>query len=447
MTDVADPFVPPASGRSPLVDAATGIVHRVWSEPLPSLGPPGLRLWFAQLSSTEPFGSPLGADTATGCTWWDDEAARRAAIGEAVEWYAANLVPRDLLRARARDLPPHERVDPAELALYSPDQLAADGFPFVPFTDDVEVRWSTGTALFDGSRRFVPASVVHLAYTTGATTGQPLMNFPVNAGIAAGADGHDPVHAALAEVVERDALAEAWTFGAPLVPLRIPWWFARELGAGDGAEWTFLRLPTRVACPGVLAVVRDRRRRLVGVGAAVRADAVDAARKASAEAMVALSGAVGIEHSDLCPFAGSGEHGGPLVPWREDRTYRSAYRDDWHDVVDITCHAQLYVDPAMVDALDRRLGQLTADADEVALEDVPTLDGPHRIAERLVAAGFDPVVVDVTTSDVRSLGWRVVRAVVPGLRATAPAAFPYLGETRRSRRHDGAPYLGPVPHV
>lgn len=430
-----------------IVDAVAGIVFRTWPETLPAFGPPGLRIQLAQLSRTDPFGSPLGSDTTAGCTWWDADAAVVAALGEALEWYSASLVPSEFGRAAAHELDRHERVELTDLALYAPEQRSTPGFPFQPLDAALPIRWARGTSIADGRSVLVPASLTYLGYTTGPTAGEPLTNLPVNAGLAAHTDPAIALASALGEVVERDAVAEAWTFHAPLVPLALPAWFTTSLGADDATTWRFYRLPTRVDVAGVLAVVRHHGHAVVGVGAAVRADPIAAARKAAAEAMVAASGAIEIDRADSRQCARLVDDDGPLSPWRSDRAYRRSYREDWRDAVDIACHAQLYVDPVMQAELTGRLDELSRGQTPIALESLPQLSRADDLASLLLGAGFEPLAVDVTTSDVAGLGWRVVRAVVPGLRPTGPAAFPYLGETRRSRPHRAPPYLGPIPHV
>ncbi|MFV0308753.1 MAG: YcaO-like family protein [Desertimonas sp.] len=444
MSAIGDPAAVRPSLTS-VVDASCGIVTRAWSEELPTFGPPALRMFLAQLAPTDRLGPPLGSDTTAGTAWWSDEAARWAAIGEAVEWYCASLVPEDLADVASTDLDPARRLDLADVALYSHEQLSTPGFPFEPLSADRTRRWAWGARL-DASPVAVPASLVYLGYGSGPTRTASLANLPVNAGLGAHYDRDRAVAAAVAEAIERDALAEAWTFGAALEPLALPDWFEVELAADGSTRWQLFRLPTCVDAAGVMAVVHHPEQGAFGVGAAVRDHGVAAARKAVAEAMVSANGGLEIQRANSRQCARLLDDGGPLSPWRADRQYRRSYREDWRDVVDIACHAQLYVDPAMQQGALDRFAALTAGRPAVPLESV--IGAPlDALAEELVRGGFDPIVVDVTTTDVAVAGWTVVRVVVPGLRATAPAAFPALGETRRSRLHPGSPHLDPVPHV
>jgi ribosomal protein S12 methylthiotransferase accessory factor len=73
----------------------------------------------------------------------DPGAARAAAIGEAAERYAGSYVPLGRIRlGAARDL--DAAVEPESFGLFSTEQYAQPGFPFVPFASATPVRWVDG---------------------------------------------------------------------------------------------------------------------------------------------------------------------------------------------------------------------------------------------------------------------------------------------------------------
>ena len=82
------------------------------------------------------------------------------ATGEAVERYCGNVVPEDLVRgsASALELAGSRVVDPAEFALYSEDQYRLPGFPFVPFTSDLNIRWVLGHTMDEKVPTYVACS-------------------------------------------------------------------------------------------------------------------------------------------------------------------------------------------------------------------------------------------------------------------------------------------------
>jgi ribosomal protein S12 methylthiotransferase accessory factor len=392
--------------------------------------PAALHFRTVELSPTDRFGAPLVGTTAAGCAWWDAAAAEAAAVGEAAEWYCGSLVPQTLRHAARRDLA--GRVIGPDATLYSPAQYATAGFPFVPFTDDLVVGWAAGTDLDTAEPVQVAASLVHLGYGAGPTFGVPRVNLPVNAGIAAGPDAASARRSALREVFERDALATAWHTGADLPELILP---PRWSGLFGALRARLHRVPTRHGAHVLLAVLHDEQAGVLGVGAAMRPDAVDAALKAFAEAAMSVAVAADLAGEDSTVLPRLQAPHGALQPWRADRAYRDSYRADLRDVIDISCHVQWYLDPRSQKDLHARLdgGGRAGPLDDLA----PTADAD----ELRRAAGLRGAAVDVTTSDIAAAGLRVVRVVVPALRSTAPAALPFLGGL------DGVTVLDPVPHA
>lgn len=404
----------PTAPTSVLSDRRTGLVTGLHSDQLHSAqGSRGLHVAYADLALVG-----CGRPTVAGASWADPAAARAAALGEAVERYCGHLVPLlstvdtwHGLRERGRPA-----VDPAALALYRPGQRT----PFTGLTRDDTIAWTVGTAP-DAATTWLPAS---LCYLSPVDQDRPA-HLPVAAGIAAGPTLEWARAAALAEVVERHALATAWHGGYTLPPLprRVPGWTG-ELRA----------VPNRFGAPVVIAVAR--RDGLLGIGCALGTDVSTGAGKAAAEAVQSLrtvqvvaAGVPAWERPD-----------GPLATYRADRRYADSYAPDWADTTDIVCHAQLLADPRIVRTVSERLAGGTAPPAGHTWSDAG-LD----LDAGLATQGFVPLTVDLTTPDVATAGYAVARVVVPGLRSTAPAAFPFLG--------DGAdplparPCLIPVPHI
>ncbi len=419
-----------AFGR--LVDPRLGLLRRLALEPLPPHLPPGLCQARAEIADSRAF-SPWTSDAAAaGLAWWNAEAARAAAVGEAVERYCGNVVPTGLRRASYAELAAGggAALDPADLALYAPEQYRRRGFPFVPFTRDLQVLWTTGFDLATGDSVAVPASWVWTSWSTGPAAGEPKTHGTIYAGIAAGPSREEAERSALAELVERDAVHLAWTAGVPLPRLTPPAWMEPLLTAARGAVTAELYLfPNAFGLPVVGALLRDREAGVVTLGQACRTTPVDAALKAVAEAaqLNLVARALADPQTGLADRLAA-VPGAALHPWRADRGYAALYGPLWRGARDLLCHLQLHLDPALHKPLADRL----ATGGTRPLADLPAAGPETRetYLTRLHARGFRAVSVDVTTSDVAPTGLRVVRVVVPGLYANAPAAFPYLGGRR-----------------
>jgi ribosomal protein S12 methylthiotransferase accessory factor len=427
----------PDYGR--LVDPRCGIVTALERRLHPPEVPPALISFTARVSDSRRLGPWQGDRVALGSAFYDSEQARRAAIGEAVERYCGNFVPRGLVRASCRDLRAAGELalEPSRMVLYSERQYAQRGFPFVRFDDDLRVLWAEGRDLATGSAVWVPASFVYINYYAGALASEPRTNFVLYSGIAAGPGREAAEEAALEELIERDATMIWWLSGSPALGIsleEVPALcaaLATPGAAGDpGAiRYHLVQIRTPFAVPVVGALVHDTALGILGLGVACRPDPLSAALKALVEAIHLRSFS-----RQLLDPEGSVWHSmrnGILdarayKPYRADRAYLDDYRPDFRDVADLGAQSQIYLDPRM----QVHAARLLAPPEQVRLADLPPVASRAAYLERLRRRGFQAVSVDVTTPDVRQAGLAVARVIVPGLYPNAPAAFPFLGGRR-----------------
>jgi len=427
-----------------LVSSRCGVIRRVARRDLPEGFPTALRYWVAELAETRTWGWTSDA-AGVGCTWWDDAAAREAAVGEAVERLCGSLTPGAVVRGSARALERSglRRVDPGSFALFAPQQYASPGFPFVPFTVDLEVNWIWGWSFRDEAPVLVPASIVLTGYALGGNPGsrEPLTHPPICAGIAAGPEFEATLEVALLEIVERDSVWRAWAEGGTTIRRRaVPPWLAEvACGSAGRFELELFSFPNEFGLAVAGALVTDRATRVRLLGTACRMTWAQASMKATAEAFQLL--AIAVQMLDPhAPIHQAAADAGTLKPWRPARDYRAAYRADWRDVRDQLCHIQLYLDPSMGPLLDAQLA--AARTSPVAGDEFGAVGVP--LAARMLRRGFDVIAVEVTTEDARAAGFRVVRGVVPGMYSNTPAAFPFLGGRRL--RWSGTP-VPPLPYA
>ncbi|MET9241253.1 YcaO-like family protein [Nonomuraea sp. NPDC003709] len=406
-----------------LVDPEYGLITRVVREPSAL---DACVIYRAYVAATDRFAS-WKADRVAGGASFDKNQARKAAVGEAVERYCGNAIPDGLPRGSHAELAA-DAIDPQNFALYAPHQYAAPGFPFTPLTRDLEIEWTTGRDLVSGTDVLVPAPLVYLNYTR-----PPHTNMHANAGIAAGADRARAERSALEELFERDAVTLWWLRGQQATRFT-PHDLARPVAeaAGRGLSVTFLTIPSAFGVPVIGAFLEDRARQVVAFGTACRSEPEAAAAKAFTEAAVSYTMSLGLLDGDAAVWRTS-DH--PYRPYRADRTYRDAFRPDWHDLTDLELNLQLFLDPRMQGPLLDRLR-------EPRPGPPPSPVDPDSYVSRLAAAGLQAVSVDLTTPDVRATGLSVVRVVAPGLYGNAPAAFPFLGGSRLATTE---PILDPLP--
>jgi ribosomal protein S12 methylthiotransferase accessory factor len=437
-----------------LTDPRTGIVRRLTRPPIPARFPAGFELIASELGDTSRF-CPWPADSAgAGYAFAQPEAALGAALGEAAERYCGNLVPDGLVRASYRELCARgvRALDPESLALYAPAQYAEPGFPLTEFTRELTVEWTEGTDLADGGSVLVPASLVWVSYVSADVEQRgPRTNPVIQAGLAAGPTLRDACLGALGEIVERDAMTLGWHGRAGVRPLTPDPWL-EEFARGPDAhlDTRFLSFPALFGMPVAGALVRDAVTGYLTLGVAARADTGDAALKAYGEALQLQLFTADYDDPDGPYMRAAADPRSPLKPWRRDRDYADAYRNDLRDVVDYGCHLQLYLDPRTQDAFEAELRIALTEGPQSSPDPTAPADGTdplEAVVGRMTAAGHHPVVVDVTTPDVRAAGLHVVRALVPGLYSNTAAGLPFLGGTRLADSLAGAPRRSlPLPH-
>lgn len=442
---------------SRVIDPRTGLITQLEQYANPPEWPHRFAMTVGHVADTNADGTWPSDRMSTGMGFGDPGAIADAAIGEALERYCGNFVPEGLPLASHRELGRRgvAAIDPSALRLFSPEQYVADGFWFEPLTHDLPVRWVQGRTLTANpahSRTMLaPASLVLANFHATRYAGEPRTNPVLFAGLAAGASRRDAELAAMAEIIERDAVELWWRAGAPAIgvePALLGDFWRNQRSTTDQFEYTVLAVPHRWGVPVIAVVLFDPEYQLLTVGTACRPTVAAAAAKAAAEALSLRSYSKGL----LDPEGGAWQAvrlglfaDDRLKPFRADRRYRDSYASDFSDLTDLCCNSQYYLDErarAAVEHLRHPEGLWGADR-------LPDLVGdPHlHHRTRLAELGQPPVSVDLTTPDVASIGVSVVRVVAPGTYSNAVAAHPLRGGDRwRTEPIELGLVDAPLPH-
>ncbi len=328
------------------------------------------------------------------------EAARAAAIGEAVERYSSCFVAAaDAVVATARELG-GEAVAPRRFALYAGEQYAAPSFPFCRFTEDTRVAWVRGRSLPEGTPAYLPAQLVYLGWQL--LPGEARIARSTSNGLACHATLEEAVLSGLLELLERDAFMITW--GARLSWPLLVWpghgslgSFARRWLEPTGLGIAAVDLSGVWSVPTVLGVARSGvpGEAPLGVGAAAAPTVERAVEKALDEAVRVRSWARSIRYDDP---------GGTAVsPPKEIRTFDEHVRHYAYD--ENARHA---------DFLDASRDRTPVEAVQ-PLEGFTALERVRAICRLLGAQGASAYVVDVTSPDVADAGLRVAKTIAPEL--------------------------------
>jgi len=358
----------------------------LFKEPFPSFLPSHLPDIFVFNADPLGSGAALSETEALICT-----------IGESIERHSSqNYEPEDEVVCAFRDLGV-EAPHPSRFALFSEAQYRSEGFPYVPFTEDAAVRWTTGHSLTDQRPISVPSCLTYLSHRQKA--GEALIGPSTSNGLSCHFDRNQAILKSLYEVIERDAFFTMWLNRLSMPRLAIgeagplSETFGRRFNK-PGIEYHFVDLTNDIGIPVVSCLVRMRHTAgvLAGVGAAANLDPEEALLKAMVEATHTLV-------------------------WCDAQISRGEWTFDptFSNIRDFADHVRLYCEPQMQPELDFMISSqslsgvsdLASRASGNAKED---LDTCLRLLER---RGLEAILVDATPQDVADAGLSIVKVAVP----------------------------------
>ncbi len=378
-----------------VLDPETGIVRYVAEIPAEP-GEPPLVNYSAKMASTLTY-LPLGCYDANGGAGLTHDSVRRAALGEAVERYCASVYFRDEL-----ELASHAEVSAArralasgELALFHERQRDSIHYPW--FGEDTRICWLPAYSLTRRHDLLVPASSVFVPYYPfRAEEGEVTIGPGISTGLASGRSLSAAMLSGLLEVVERDAFMITWLGRLP-VPRIDPCSSPRLKTVAQRLDRPHLRyvlswMATDVALPAVLCTVVDESYAppLIACGGAAHLDPETAAIKALVEAAQTREWARVMGHEP------------------EPRVIEA----DYANVTDFEDHVFLYGHGDMGESM-----RFLLDAPSVVtVDELPRAEDEKELPaalERVHAAGWEVLGVNLTTIDVEQCGYHVAKMIVP----------------------------------
>lgn len=377
--------------------------------------------------------SPFGPSGGVG---WSADEAKTAAIGEALERYAAAT------HALPAFNPPEgiECYKPNRFTLFSETQL--DGLPMsrAQCQRNMVPVFVAGKRLHDEAVVAVPRALVSLSDPDGE-------GVVTSNGLAAGPSLELATLRGLQEVIERDALMVAWLHGISCPTLELPLYLSERL-AGLGADVIAVDLTPEYSPWPVVAVcgsVAWRGRARVGMGAACRATSEAALEKAFLEWTQATV-FVGVQMS--MGTMRTYDDAAAVVAFDDHALYYSARPDEWARVP-FTKRRPVSASDRILEVSDNAGTPVSSRAGFTRGE-----EGEMGLAvDHLRAAGLDTLVVDLTTDELSSVGVRAVRVLVPGLvPVNSDHKWPFLGGTasdwafRFPKLSPSVAFPSPFPH-
>lgn len=317
-----------------------------------------------------------------------------SAVGEAIERYSASVVDPEKVVWKRPDELEGDVLHPRDLGLYSDEQYDRDDFPYVRFDSSIPHPWVLGSWLNNSKPTWLPAMFVFLFVELHR---EQLIAQGTSNGLAASTDKDDAALRAILELVERDAFMTTWLTAAPVQRIQLddtldP--LLRTVLEGIevlGATVEVCRLPVSVIGTTILCLALGDGDQYPGVTFGLGCDL---------DPRAALRQAV-LELGQTGPYLRRMMRSGRLIAAEEPGGVR--------EMLD---HAAYYFPKERATAFDRLRSEET-----VSLSDLKSVAARSLkdCAAELETAGVRVALVDVTSADVATGPFSVMRAVSPDL--------------------------------
>ncbi|MDN3241633.1 YcaO-like family protein [Glycomyces tritici] len=423
---------------APAVDPLTGVLRRVAARPPDPALPPGFRHLHAELPYLASVDTRFQVDALAPAGTFDED--DEAAVLSGVEHYCGAYFGQGERRlASLAELEGEQAVSIPDWEPHDPALHAEPGFPFAPFHSDSPLWWLAGEER--GGRCWVPLSLVHVGWLEAGLTPAQVFHGHNFTGMKAGRTLAEAAERACAHVAAHDAVAVWWHAGreARLPPAPVPTaiqsaWGASKLGL------RLLQVPSTAGIPVRLAVVDDPDRDLVSLGFAADRSGERAAELAVVEALIQHASVRDLDspHSLIrnAEALGNGAVAG-LAPYDPSRRYLDAFGPGFRGLIDPMGHVQLGLDPRVAALVRERTTPGDPQPEAPEPDSIRSaLERDHRV-----------VIVDATAERVAEAGYRVARAVAPGLARVQPAAFPLDPQARLATAASALGWTAPAETV
>lgn len=317
-----------------------------------------------------------------------------SAVGEAIERYSASIIDPERIVWKRLDELDGDVLDPRSLGLYSDAQYDREDFPFVRFDSNIPHPWVLGTWLNSGKPVWLHAIFVFLFIELHQ---EQLIAQGTSNGLAASTEKDDAARRAILELVERDAFMTTWLTASQTERIQLddtldP--LLRTVLEGIeslGAIVEVYRLPANVIGTTVLCLALGNGDRYPGVTFGLGCDL---------DPRAALRQAV-LELGQTGPYLRRMMRSGILTAAEAPSGVRA-----------MLDHASYYFPKERAAAFDRLRNGKTVSLRELKSVAMRSL---QDCVAALDKASVRVVLVDVTSADVATGPFSVMRAVSPDL--------------------------------
>ncbi|UJX25253.1 YcaO-like family protein [Pseudoalteromonas sp. CF6-2] len=329
----------------------------------------------------------------------DRESALWSTIGEAIERYASSVVDTsNLVYASLHELSGNV-LDPQDMILFADWQYEQADFPFARFDETKPFGWVKGFNLTKNVESYLPARFVYLNYVSRFQ--HENIDNGYSTGLAAGPSIESAICSGIREVLERDAFSCYFLNGisAPRIAKELIWDNLPEklqkAMSVSNIDYSISNITTEFNVPTVMSVLKSGKKLGFSTGTCCHTKAGIALEKAVVESFHTFNWVLDINR------------------WQEPITKPE-------DIRSFADHVAYYLDSSRHEELDFMMNLKPPTIFSVAPEDFTASAFGDKtelntLVNMLATHGYQVFVTDLTTDDIDSLGFKVVKVVVPGL--------------------------------
>jgi len=346
--------------------------------------------------------------------------AHICSIGENIERYCSGFYDKTNFIKSSFDQINKDAITPNDFALIHLNQRATLNH----FTKDIIIDWTAAYSLKNRKIKYVPAAMVYVPYLY--ENANEMIFQPVSTGLSA----HTNIFAAslksINEVIERDAFTIFWYNEMSREEIAFPTGigeiddYVKKYFSDFFGSFKVLNITTDLGIPTFFAYVRgdyEKGEPEIAVGAASDIDPAKAYIKALTEAFHTRSWGIEIIMNT------------PLI------NRKPLAEEKWNEITNFEQHVKLYCYPDYINRIDFFMNpdRIVSFKERFSLDfyNKSIKDKFSKTVTLLIENGFDPLIVDITTKEIRGLGLLVTRAIIPGLHPiNAEYKNRYLGGKR-----------------
>lgn len=415
-----------------IISSEIGLLSRIAKLCLMNRDPQiiGYGIWPCDTStfSQEKFG---GRSSGVARNW---EGAILGTVGETVERYASVFYDLNEATFSSYKNLNQKAIHPSEFAIFHPKQFEQANFNRVPFTEDTEVHWMPTVDLTNGETVLCPGAFIYLPWFADP---EPI-TLTASSGLAAHTNVHKAMLTGIYELIERDSFMITWMqriLPPKLVISKAVRGFLNEVFPAH-YEWHFFDMTYDLEVPTVLGICVGETDfgQFIAAGAATRATLGEALQKTAIE----IGQGVGYYRHLL----------GEKKDWMPS--------DDFSEILDFEMHSIFYTkrkdlrhvfDPYLNAKAEKHF-------DFNERSSLSDQDQLKSIFQTFKDKGYNVLFKDITTPDVRQLGFYSIRMFAPQL-IPLSGAYPYyfnggkrLYEVPKTMGYKSYDYdnLNPYPH-